>query len=149
MINKVLDFFYVLWNHRKIIKHQEEELMKPFELRIKEMEVRNGDITGTFESPMFQFISKSIVDAYRSVEGAANYVAFTLAYEGELYELIIQRKAGKSPIEIVGNMQKEREELLLVLQNLLNKCPMSGDSMNERDAAHAVLEIHQPTPNQP
>ena len=46
-------------------------------------------------------------------------------------------------IALLAKNSKARIELLKVLTNLLAKCPLTLDSRNERDAAHALIDKHR------
>lgn len=103
----VLDFFYYLWHHRRIIREQQEELAKPFEVRIAEIKQRQLGMDIRVESPTFQLIGGMFIQAFKSLPGAENFMSLLAADEdGEQYEILTQRQMGKRPVDVIADLQQ-------------------------------------------
>jgi hypothetical protein len=58
----VIEFLWTLIFHRKIIKKLKEEVLKPMDVRIKELSVVEGQgLTGVMEHPMFKIFRLSLL----------------------------------------------------------------------------------------
>lgn len=93
------EFFYLLFNHRAIIRRMEAELMKPLETRVLEFKANLKEVYASFESPISKEFVAMTIDLFREVPGADNYLQFDVRHDGEPYLFTIQRKLGVSPSE--------------------------------------------------
>ena len=129
---KIIKFFYTLFFHRRIIAALEAELEKPFEVRLKEFRVNMGAINATMESPAISVFTEAMIGLYRSFDGANNYLSFS-AFEpktNELFELTIQRKEGKTPSEIVGELREKMDRFDQMVA-IINEIVDNGGMANE------------------
>ena len=110
------------------IAELETEVAKPLELRLEEMRYFLGQTSATFEHPLIQEIAKIFVDTFKG-SGGINYVGCTVTdkRDGETYELIMQKKSGKTPSEVNEDLKARIAELERTLKeqasSLLEKKP--------------------------
>ena len=63
--------------------------MKDYELKMTQFKAEMNNYNATFEHPLIMFLIDAMVKAFKSIEGAENYVCLTYAAEGELWEVTI------------------------------------------------------------
>lgn len=95
---KIQEWFYTLFNHRKIIKDLEEEVGKDFEIKVTELHQTLNSVDATVESPFLAAFVDHMIQIYESA-GGENYLSMSAARNSDLYEFTIQRKLGKSPAQ--------------------------------------------------
>lgn len=110
-IIKIYDYIITLINHRKIINHWKTEALKDYELKMIEFKANMNAIDATFEHPLNITLIETMIKAFKNIEGAENYCLLNVHYDNELWEFTIQRKYGKTPSDIAGELRKENEEL--------------------------------------
>ena len=112
----ILDFFYTLFFHRRIIRLMEEELAKPFESRVQKMIVEQGKVDITIESPTVRIWCGMFSQLLNSYPGADNYLNFTFEDDkSQMWELMLQRITGKRPMDF---MHEQREEIARLKQQI-------------------------------
>jgi len=116
----VIDFFYTLFFHRKIIKELQEEAVKPLEVKIKEFQAKANEVKAELESPFLKIFVNHMIDLYKSYPDAVNYLSITATSDKyhEPFEFTIQRKWGKTPSDIAGENQRKIEELENTIKEL-------------------------------
>jgi len=129
---KILKFFHTLFFHRRIIASLESELMKPLELRVQELNAKLGGIDVKVESPIITMFSNALIELFRSVDGANNYLTLTFVDQktSELFEVMIQRRDGKTPSQIVED-QKEKMILFDIMVATLNDIADNKGQFNQ------------------
>ena len=106
----IIDFFRTLIYHRAIIDNLQTELLKPYEIRLAGIKQRiAGEVDLGLESPLLRDFVGLLIKAYKRQEGAYNYFSLFAndAEFGEPFEIVIQRKLGKTPSELAGEQKKE------------------------------------------
>lgn len=113
LYNITLDFFYVLFRHRSIIKDLEKELEKGIEIRISEFQAKANQIRVDMESPLLAIFVNHCIEVFKAFPGAANYLAVSVIDKKTLepYEFTIQRKLGKTPADVNGELERENKTL--------------------------------------
>lgn len=109
-ILNVINFFWTLWFHRRIIRQQMDELTKPFDLRLAEMKARHDGYEVKVEGEAFSMVSGIFIKALKN-QGAKNYVVVTMRDGCDLYEVTIQRKEGETPMDQLTKARKRIAEL--------------------------------------
>ena len=110
----IIEFFRTLFNHRRIIANLETELMKPYEIRLAGIKQKiAGEVDLGLESPLLRDFVGMFIKLYKKQEGAYNYFSLFCndAEFGEPFEIVIQRKLGKTPSQLVGEYRSEIETL--------------------------------------
>jgi|GEM_PF-6399261 hypothetical protein len=128
-----------LWNHRKIIKARDEyiavledELSKPAVGRMTSFQQRMDKVYIGFDSPVFQSVCGMFIKLFRSTEGAVNYSALIATEPGtnEPFEIIIQRKYGKSPLDIVTEQQSTIESQKQAIQLMIETGAITREDLD-------------------
>ncbi len=120
-------------NHRQIIKHLEDQLGKDLELRIRELTYNNGNLEGIFEHPIFKGVAVLCADLIKSTgPDKGNFVTCNLHYEGQRYELTVQKAWGKTPADRIEELENEINQYK---QNAGNEEPSKAAPGNCEDLA--------------
>jgi hypothetical protein len=106
----VIDFFRTLIHHRTIIDNLQNELLKPYEIRLAGIKQRiAGEVDFGLESPLLRDFVGMLIKVYKKQEGAYNYFSLFAndAEFGEPFEIVIQRKLGKTPSQLAGELKEQ------------------------------------------
>lgn len=138
----IIDFFRTLIHHRAIIDNLQTELLKPYEIRLAGIKQRiAGEVDLGLESPLLRDFVGLLIKAYKKQEGAYNYFSLFAndAEFGEPFEIVIQRKLGKTPSELAGEQKREianlKEDIALLKLNALKSDTVIGEFMAFKDWA--------------
>lgn len=129
LVVAIVDFFQTLIYHRRIIANMEAELMKPFALRLTGIKQRiAGEVDLGLESPLLRDFVGMLISAYKKQEGAYNYFSLFAndAEFGEPFEIVIQRKLGKTPSILAGELREENARLKRDIAALKSGQPISA-----------------------
>jgi Fe2+ transport system protein B len=113
ILTGIYDFFFTLIFHQQIIEGLKEEIAKPYELKLTEFKAEIGKIEANFEHPLIATLVDTLVKIINSHEGADNYLAVNMidSRDNKEYEIILRRKEGKTPSELVMEQKQEIKEL--------------------------------------
>ena len=128
----MINFLYTLFFHRQIIRVLREEPKKSLEVQLFEFKAAMGCFDVKMNSPIVTLMGRAMIELLRSVEGAENYLMlpFEEKATGEVFEITIQRKKGKTPGEVESEMQG-KVELFEQMRLMLNQAVDNGGMANE------------------
>lgn len=110
---------------------------KTGDLRIHEMQMKNGEIDMTLESPDCIAFIWSIIQIFRQ-NGGKNFVTTTIEVSnkegGERYSLTIQKVGGQTPAEKLIELEQSRKQAVKeIAEKLKEKLTAIPDGKNEEE----------------
>ncbi|GAB3937576.1 hypothetical protein [Larkinella terrae] len=110
ILSKVADWFWTLLNHRRLIKFYKAELMKPYEVRIQELQLRHDEMIIKHDSPILRIMAGGFIKAMKNLP-AENYMVLTFDDGVGFYDVTVQRKMGETPLDQLTAAKKRIAEL--------------------------------------
>ena len=103
----MLNFLHALLFHRRIIRVLREKL----DVQLFDFKSAMECFDVKFNSPIVTLMGRAMIDLFRSAVGAENYLMlpFEERSTGEVFEITIQRKKGKTPGEVESEMQAKEQ----------------------------------------